>query len=68
MKYEYNQHDMLDDFFIFQKFENIDEFMQFSSLRDEYDNNNDFFENFNVFIKRQRYAINITKTKKAKQN
>ena len=35
-----------------------------SSLRDEYDNSKDFLENFNVFIKRQKYAINITETKR----
>ena len=57
---------MFDDFFVFKKFENIDEFMQFFSLRNEYDNNENFFENFNVFIKRQKYAVNITETKKNK--
>ena len=66
MQHENDQHDMFDDFFIFEKFESIDEFMQFSSLKNEYDNNANFFENFNVFIKRQEYAVNITETKRNK--
>ena len=46
MKHEDDQHDMLDDLFISEKFESIDELMQLSSLKDEYDSSADLLENF----------------------
>ena len=46
MKHENDQHDMLDDLFISEKFENTDEFMQPSSLKDEYDSNANLLEDF----------------------
>ena len=66
MKHEDDQHDMLDDFFISEKFESTDELMQLSSLKDVYDSSEDLFEDFNAFIKRQEYAVNITKTERSK--
>ena len=68
MKHENDQHDMLDDFFIFEKFENTDEFMQSFSLKNEYDSNANFLEISTLSSNVKNMLSILQKQKQTKQN